>query len=76
MKCGFCVNLGGEQMLQSLTIYLTINTLVNKLKLQMCVFFRIFVCEPKEEKAPIYRAQMYEEIWTFASNWPDKINGE
>jgi hypothetical protein len=29
----FCVNLGGEQMLQSLTIYLTINTLVNKLKL-------------------------------------------
>jgi hypothetical protein len=29
----FCVNLGGEQMLQSLTIYLTINTLINKLKL-------------------------------------------
>ena len=42
----------------------------------MCVFIRIFVCEHKEEKAPIYRAQMYEEIWTFASNWPDKINGE
>ena len=30
----------------------------------MCVFFRIFVCELKEEKAPIYRAQKYKEFWT------------
>ena len=42
----------------------------------MCVFFRIFVCELKEEKAPIYRAQRYKEIWTLASNWPDKITCE
>ena len=28
----------------------------------MCVFFRIFVCELKEEKAPICRAQKYKEI--------------
>jgi hypothetical protein len=32
--------------------------------LQMCVFFRIFVCESKKEKAPIYGIQKYEEIWT------------
>ena len=29
----------------------------------MCVFFRIFVCELKEEKSPICRAQRYKEIW-------------
>ena len=63
-------------MLQSLTIYLIINTLVNIIKLQMCVFFRIFVCEPKEEKAPICRVQKYKEIWTYASNFPDKITVE
>ena len=28
----------------------------------MCVFFRIFVCELKEEKSPICRAQRYKEI--------------
>lgn len=42
----------------------------------MCVFFRIFVCEAKTEKAPIYNWQRYEEIWTLASNWPDKITCE
>jgi hypothetical protein len=42
----------------------------------MCVFFRIFVCEPKEEKAPICRVQKYKEIWTYASNFPDKITVE
>ena len=42
----------------------------------MCVFFRIFVCELKEEKAPICRAQKYKEIWTYASNIPDKITNE
>jgi hypothetical protein len=50
-----------------------INTLVNRIKLQMYVFFRIFVCELKEEKAPICMAQRYEEFWTYTSNWPDKI---
>ena len=69
----FSVNLGGKQILQSLTIYLIINTLVNIIKLQMCVFFRIFVCAKKKEKSPICRAQRYKEIWTLASNWPDKI---
>ena len=29
----FCVNLGGKYLLQSLTIYLIINTLVNIIKL-------------------------------------------
>ena len=33
MKLKFCVNLGGKQLLQSLTIYLIINTLVNIIKL-------------------------------------------
>ena len=42
----------------------------------MCVFFRIFVCEPKKGKAPICMAQRYEEIWTYQSNRPDKINCE
>ena len=42
----------------------------------MYVFFRIFVCELKVEKAPIYKAQKYKEFWTYASNWPDKINRE
>ena len=42
----------------------------------MCVFFRIFVFELKEEKAPIYKAQRYEKIWTLTSNRPDKINRE
>ena len=42
----------------------------------MCVFFRIFVCEIKSEKAPICMVQRYEEIWTYASNRPDKINCE
>jgi hypothetical protein len=42
----------------------------------MCVFFRIFVCEAKSEKAPICMAQRYEEIWTYTSNRPDKINRE
>ena len=42
----------------------------------MCVFFRIFVCEAKSEKAPICMAQRYEEIWTYKSNPPDKINRE
>ena len=69
----FSVNLGGKQILQSLTIYLTINTLVNIIKLQMCVFFRTFVCAKKNKKSPICRAQRYKEIWTLASNWPDKI---
>ena len=53
-----------------------INTLVNRIKLQMYVFFRVFVCELKEEKAPICMAQRYEEFWTYASNRPDKINRE
>ena len=70
----FCVNLGGNGLLQSLTNYLIIKVLVNKIKLQMCVFFRIFVCEFKSEKAPICMAQRYEEIWTYASNRPDKIS--
>ena len=48
----FCVNLGGNGLLQSLTNYLIIKALVNIIKLQMCVFFRIFVCEFKSEKAP------------------------
>ena len=39
----------------------------------MCVFFRIFVCEPKKGKAPICMAQRYEEFWNYASNRPDKI---
>ena len=30
----------------------------------MCVFFRIFVCDFKEGKTPIYKVQRYEEIWT------------
>ena len=42
----------------------------------MCVFFCIFVCAKKNKKAPIYRAQRYKEIWTLASNWPDKITCE
>lgn len=42
----------------------------------MCVIFRIFVCEAKKEKTPIYREQKYKEIWTYASNRPDKINCE
>ena len=42
----------------------------------MCVFFRIFVCETKEEKAPIYKAQRYERLWTLTSDRPDKINRE
>ena len=42
----------------------------------MCVFFRIFVCESKKEKAPICEAQRYGEIWTYASNQPDKISRE
>ena len=42
----------------------------------MCVFFRIFVCELKVEEAPIYKVQRYKEIWTLASNWPDKITCE
>jgi len=56
-----------------LTNYLIINTIVNRIELQMCVFFRIFVCESKKEKAPICMVQRYEEIWTYASNRPDKI---
>jgi len=70
----FCVNLGGNGLSQSLTNYLIIKALVNEIKLQMCVFFRIFVCEFKSEKAPICMAQRYEEIWTYASNRPDKIS--
>jgi len=35
----------------------------------MCVFFRIFVCDLKEGKTPIYKAQRYEEIWTYASKY-------
>jgi len=70
----FCVNLGGNGLLQSLTNYLIIKALVNEIKLQMCVFFRIFVCEFKSEKAPVCMAQRYEEIWTYASNRPDKIS--
>ena len=66
--------MGGKYLLQSSTNLLIINTLINIIRLQMCVFFRIFVCEVKEEKAPICRAQKYKEIWTYASNWPDKIN--
>ena len=42
----------------------------------MCVFFRIFVCAKKKEKAPICTVQRYEEFWTCASNRPDKINCE
>ncbi len=42
----------------------------------MCVFFCIFVCAKKNKKAPIYRVQRYKEIWTLASNWPDKITCE
>ena len=42
----------------------------------MCVFFRIFVCEPKEEKAPICRAQKYKGIRTYASNFSDEITIE
>ena len=42
----------------------------------MCVFFRIFVCEPKEEKAPICWGQKYKEIRTYASNFTDKIRIE
>jgi hypothetical protein len=42
----------------------------------MCVIFRIFVCAKKKEKAPICTVQRYEEFWTYASNWPDKINRE
>ena len=42
----------------------------------MCVFFRIFVCEAKEGKAPICRAQKYKEIRTYASNFSDKIRIE
>ena len=61
-------------MLQNLTIYLIVNALVNIIKLQMCVFFRIFVCENKKEKAPICMVQRYEEIWTYSSNRPDKIS--
>ena len=57
-KCGmgnllfawFSVNLGGKQILQSLTIYLTINTLVNIIKLQMCVFFSYLCMCKKEQK--------------------------
>ena len=75
-KSRFSVNLGGKYLLHYLTIYLIINTLVNIIKLQMCVFFRIFVCEIKNRKAPICRAQRYEEIWIYASNWPDKITYE
>ena len=71
---GFCVNLGDDLSLHYLTNFLIINTLVNKIKLQMCVFFRIFVCEAKKEKAPICMAQRYEEIWTYTSNRPDKIS--
>ena len=71
--CGFCINLGDNYSLQSLTICLIVSTLINIIKLQMCVFFRIFVCEAKEEKAPICRAQKYKEIWTYASNFLDKI---
>ena len=55
-------------MLQYLTIYLIVNALVNEIKLQMCVFFRIFVCDFKSEKAPICMAQRYEEIWTYHLN--------
>ena len=73
-KIWFCVNLGGNGLLQSLTNYLIIKALVNEIKLQMCVFFRIFVCEFKSEKAPICMVQRYEEIWTYASNRPDKIS--
>ena len=40
----------------------------------MCVFFRIFVCESRKEKTPIYNGQSYEEIRTYPSNPPDKIN--
>ena len=58
---------------KNLTNLLIINTLVNVTKLQMCVFFRIFVCELKNRKAPICMAQRYEEFWTYTSNWPDKI---
>jgi len=72
----FCVNLGGKFLLHYLTNKLIINTLVNQIELQMCVFFRIFVCEAKKEKAPICMAQRYEEIWTYQSNRPDKINCE
>ena len=75
-KTRFCVNLGGKFLLHYLTNKLIINTLVNQIELQMCVFFRIFVCEAKKEKAPICMAQRYEEIWTYQSNRPDKINCE
>jgi len=74
VKIWFSVNLGGNGLLQSLTNYLIIKALVNEIKLQMCVFFRIFVCEFKSEKAPICMVQRYEEIWTYASNRPDKIS--
>ena len=60
----FCVNLGGKYLPQNLTICLIVNVLVNIIKLQMCVFFRIFVCDFKEGKTPIYKVQRYEEIWT------------
>ena len=42
----------------------------------MCLIFRIFVCEAKSEKEPICMAQRYEEIRTYTSNRPDKINCE
>lgn len=42
----------------------------------MCEFFCIFVCAKQNKKAPIYRAQKYKEIWTLASNRPDKITRE
>ena len=40
----------------------------------MCIFFCIFVCEAKNKKSHICTVQRYEEIWTYASNRPDKIN--
>lgn len=40
----------------------------------MCAYFRIFVCEAKKEKAPIYRAQSYKEFWLYTSISPDKSN--
>ncbi len=67
-KKWFCVNLGGKYLLQYLTIYLIVNALVNEIKLQMCVFFRIFVCDIKEGKTPICMAQRYEEIWNYHLN--------
>ena len=36
----------------------------------------IFICENKKEKAHICRVQKYKEIWTYASNFPDKITVE